>query len=635
MIQRYLKIKNFRNIGDDEYQKLELNSVKQASDKFGGLVTLIGLNNTGKSNYLDALKVVANKRCEKNDYPNFKYDPNIKPTVTLWLQDTTEKTDYSYKVYGEKTHADKWVEEKKVEIGSNKKEGNNLDQATLNAVRGMREYHDFFRVLKNAYSTWKSSTETAIEIPFNNNQPYFNQCLDKILENKGGPTEFKELVKFTSMPKFKELFSDHFREYDISVEGVIENLQEQIDLNNKRPLFDEVYKKYKIQLKPEIVTYDDKFTFKQSDMTSSIEGYVLSNQSFFKTLFSILKKTSYEELENAYKLFKDSHNGKHILTNFTKKVNSELKIVAKTFNKVYGLNNDKIYSFKLDLESNRVYFIISENGIDVSFDSQSTGFRWFFNFFFTVFANDKIKNGDIVILDEPATNLHVSGQIELRKQIKQFGHENGITFVLSTHSPFLIDIDYLDEIRVVSKKDMFSVVENKFSVSEDQLVDVLLPIQSSLTTARHIINDPNKVLIFVEGITDYNYLVAFKELLDFNNLSFLPIQGIKKADTVFNKLIEISKSPILLVDSDYQGLKAKEVSNKEKYKGIEIREISEIDPKLKFIEDLFTQKDREKYAYDKNYSLSSHFKNNIRIFKDELDKVTIENFKKLFDVLNT
>ena len=157
------------------------------------------------------------------------------------------------------------------------------------------------------------------------------------------------------------------------------------------------------------------------------------------------------------------------------------------------------------LESDTVYFLISENGFDIPLDSQSAGFKWFFDFFFNVFADSKIGNGDIVILDEPATNLHPAGQVELRKQIQGFGHKNGILFIMSTHSPFMIDQDYLDEIRLVKKNNQDSILINKFTVNEDSSFDVLLPIKTALTVNRHVLLNPDVVLIFVVGITDYNY----------------------------------------------------------------------------------------------------------------------------------
>ncbi|MBQ5580420.1 MAG: hypothetical protein IIT43_04085, partial [Clostridia bacterium] len=41
---------------------------------------------------------------------------------------------------------------------------------------------------------------------------------------------------------------------------------------------------------------------------------------------------------------------------------------------------------------------------------------------------------------------------------------NDITIVIATHSPFLIDLDYLDELRVIVNKENISSIENNFAV---------------------------------------------------------------------------------------------------------------------------------------------------------------------------
>ncbi len=279
------------------------------------------------------------------------------------------------------------------------------------------------------------------------------------------------------------------------------------------------------------------------------------------------------------------------------------------------------------------YFLLSENGNDVPLDSQSTGFKWFFNFFFNVFAGGDLENGDIVILDEPATNLHVIGQKALRKQIKDFGINNGITFVISTHSPFLIDSDHLDELRLVVKEGNDSKVFNKFAEdfnSKDK-IDSFLPVYTALTVDKHILLDPNKTLVFVEGITDYNYLTAFKKLFNIEDLAFLPFQGLLQKNLV-NKLIKISKKPILLIDGDGAGIGFEKKYND--YPGLELHMLDKVNKDWKQIEDLFSPQDQKTfYTEDKKHNISSYFKSNIMNYDNKITKKTKDNFKELLDYL--
>ncbi len=66
--KRVLKLHHFRNLGRKSPTELLLNS---SFEKHGGLVVLVGENNVGKSNVLEALKAFNDtdiKLCNENDY---------------------------------------------------------------------------------------------------------------------------------------------------------------------------------------------------------------------------------------------------------------------------------------------------------------------------------------------------------------------------------------------------------------------------------------------------------------------------------------------------------------------------------------------------------------------------------------
>ena len=129
---------------------------------------------------------------------------------------------------------------------------------------------------------------------------------------------------------------------------------------------------------------------------------------------------------------------------------------------------------------------------DIILDYQSTGFRWFFDLYFNLLCKNSLIAGDILIMDEPATNLHVKGQMELRSFLKDFAIKNDITIVLATHSPFLVDLEYLDEIRVIRMKDNESIVLNDFSAIDPTDPDSLKPIKEAFTVNNHILLDPDR-----------------------------------------------------------------------------------------------------------------------------------------------
>ncbi len=126
-------------------------------------------------------------------------------------------------------------------------------------------------------------------------------------------------------------------------------------------------------------------------------------------------------------------------------------------------------------------------------------------------------------MDEPATHLSVPARKEFRKFLKEYTHKNNVTFVLATHDPFLVDTDHLDEIRIIEKEEQGSVIKNGFSYDPKEDAgnnsDALYQIKRSLGVGQYVFHNPQKHrIIFIEGITDYCYLSAFK--LYFNEREF-------------------------------------------------------------------------------------------------------------------
>ncbi len=76
--KRVLKLHHFRNLDRKSPTELLLNSSFESFEKHGGLVVLVGENNVGKSNVLEALTIFNDadvKLCSEEDYfKNHKKD---------------------------------------------------------------------------------------------------------------------------------------------------------------------------------------------------------------------------------------------------------------------------------------------------------------------------------------------------------------------------------------------------------------------------------------------------------------------------------------------------------------------------------------------------------------------------------
>ncbi|WRD17360.1 ATP-binding protein [Helicobacter pylori] len=334
----------------------------------------------------------------------------------------------------------------------------------------------------------------------------------------------------------------------------------------------------------------------------------------------------------------------------------QLKIHVRHNNKLSEEKEYTAYEIKLEIHDCRKSHDHNE---PIILSQQSTGFQWAFNFMFGFLYNvgsDFSFNKNIIyVMDEPATHLSVPARKEFRRFLKEYAHKNHVTFVLATHDPFLVDTDHLDEIRIVEKETEGSIIKNHFNYPLDDAgrnSDALDKIKRSLGVGQHVFHNPQKHrIIFVEGITDYCYLSAFK--LYFNErykeykdnpipFTFLPISGLKNNPNAMKetiqKLCELDNHPIVLTDDDRkcdfdQNATSERFKRANKYLGnpITILQLSKCDENFKQIEDCFSANDGNKYAKNKRMELAMAFKTMLLYGgKDAVEKQTKRNFLKLF-----
>ncbi|WQY61311.1 ATP-binding protein [Helicobacter pylori] len=333
----------------------------------------------------------------------------------------------------------------------------------------------------------------------------------------------------------------------------------------------------------------------------------------------------------------------------------QLKIHVRHNNKFYDYSKEyTAYEIKLEVYDCRKSHDQNE---PIILSQQSTGFQWAFNFMFGFLYNvgsDFSFNKNIIyVMDEPATHLSVPARKEFRRFLKEYAHKNHVTFVVATHDPFLVDTDHLDEIRIVEKETEGSAIKNSFNyplnnASKDS--DALYQIKRSLGVGQHVFHNPQKHrIIFVEGITDYCYLSAFK--LYFNKrefkdnpipFTFLPISGLKNnpndMEETIQKLCELDNNPIVLTDDDRKCVFNQQATserfkraNEEMHDPITILQLSDCDRHFKQIEDCFSANDRKKYAKNKQMELAMAFKTRLLYGgEDAVEKQTKRNFLKLF-----
>ena len=635
MSQRFLKIKNFKNIGitkeEDQWERLYLNNSLD-KDKIGELIILIGENNVGKSNILDAINTISLTEKSKKSYnfknckPYFKGYHDCLPKLKLVYKDD-ENNSYDLELN---------IDEKgNAQLISNIQRGTKIIQPEL--------YLD--KVIKEFESKFSSYTEEIEEYDdyFERKNDLLNIYNNIINSQKSINEKYEELKNLYII--LKEFFNDFVDYYDDGIKALKFINLDTIAYTNQKEV-DIIKEKYDIDFIPNIIYYKEEHITVDELKTTPEK---IKDSKFFNSLFKSINYKTYI-IDTAYE---QSETIPGYKDEYQDDINEQLKnIVNKRFNELYyqALGTQE-YSFEIKLQKDEIYLSIKQNGSIINLSQQSVGFKWFFNFFFNFLYTNELKAGDIVLMDEPEIHLSIPGRRDLRKFIKKFAKDTGITFIATTHNPSFVDIDYLDELRIIkNNKDGKGVkIQSNFSALADNEVDTLDSIINSFGILRSDLTREYKI-IFVEGITDYNYLTAFKLLYNKDkedkkeydkklNIVFIPIYGLGKDDNEMekklDKLIQF-KDAILLTDGDTRGNAFKKLCANEKLKGrLTVIQLTEIENSFKNIENLFAQSDKEKFKdiiENKGIEKSSPFKNSIAQL--ELDAKTIENFNKVLKYLN-
>ncbi len=598
MSRRFFKFTNFRNLGleGNENNRIVINdSLKK--NELGNVVILIGANNSGKSNVLDGILEYGSRKMSKRDITTLSFTEEArKPQISLVYQDDNGTVEHVLDAnrITEKTHL-----------------------KTIKAPEvSTKEYAEALTII---YQVYKSNGVG--------------------IESYSSADKSQEELKNEYRKEVNRINSQATRSIGWSnIRNAIPPRYLKLENDNTNRGEEYIQNEYGYNFEPKIINYVEK-KISQSDMNTSISN--LPNNLFFKSLFTAIN-IDINEIINGYNQYKEYGNPAS-LKKLEKMIEKKIGKLNTQFNKLYFAESDK-YKFSIVLEKDSLSFGMArgEDEDPIMIEMQSTGFRWFFDLYFNFICSNELSSGDIIVMDEPATNLHPEGQRELRRFIKDFAIKNDYTFIIATHSPFLIDPDNYDELRLVSMMNNRSSIDNLFSAVNNEDPDSLLPIKDALTIKQNVLYDLDNQVIWVEGITDYNYLTMFKKLLNVEGITFIPYNGNGKtkedAEAVLSKLVNIKFFKRgMLVDADKSGLEMAKLAEGTVFKD-RIYKISDVNPEFKEIEDMFDDVDKLSYhslkeddPMFKSGRLSSLMKNTTKL--EDYSEKTINNFKKLFEII--
>ena len=154
----------------------------------------------------------------------------------------------------------------------------------------------------------------------------------------------------------------------------------------------------------------------------------------------------------------------------------------------------------------------SNHKVDVPLSERSAGFVWFFSFLAQFKQMRKRAPNAVILLDEPGLTLHGKAQADLLRYIvERLLPQHQVIY--STHSPFMVPVDRLEDVRVVEdvveRDERNRPVIKGTKVSSDVLAvskDTLFPLQAHLgyEVTQSLFVGANTLL--VEGPSDILYL---------------------------------------------------------------------------------------------------------------------------------
>ncbi len=341
------------------------------------------------------------------------------------------------------------------------------------------------------------------------------------------------------------------------------------------------------------------------------------------------------------------------IRNYERDINKNIKNnFSDEFNKFYSQENVNI---EIAISLKEINIIVDTSNRYLDYEERSNGLKWYISAFIQLLymekENCKSNKNNIIIMDEPGVYLHPNAQKEL---ISLFNNliKNENQIIYTTHSPFMVNIDTIQNVRTVMKDDEgFSHIYNKITKIPTNLnatYDTITPLTNALGLNLDYNIGPSfqKKNIIVEGITDYFYLQGFFKCKNVKKVpNIIPSTGANNIPAIASILFGWNCDFHIILDQDTGGHSTFDSINDSKQPFIENiifvdGNTNKVSEKIFEIENLFSTADKSKFEIDKtdysehkyNYSYVTY--NKILLGEEIYDTETMKNFENLLQLIN-
>lgn len=301
-------------------------------------------------------------------------------------------------------------------------------------------------------------------------------------------------------------------------------------------------------------------------------------------------------------------------------------------------------NIQIKWKDNKLFFWVTEDNEFYPPELRSKGKQWHLAFYIKITARAREDKPNILLIDEPGLFLHAKAQKDILKKLEE--SSKNMQIIYSTHSPYLIDSNHLNRVRLIEReKEGTKVLKLHAKADKETLTPILTAIGDDLSQGIRV---DKKNSFVVEGISDYYYIQAFKILFGMDEeLNIIPGCG-NNLPAIGGILFGWCLEPKFILDTDTKTIQKK---LKEKL-SIEEESIIPILDKKGMIEEIFSEDDFKKYVVDdESADLSKGYIKVIKangnkellsrkffeaakskeIKKDDLTQETTENISKLLE----
>lgn len=223
------------------------------------------------------------------------------------------------------------------------------------------------------------------------------------------------------------------------------------------------------------------------------------------------------------------------------------------------------YKFRFGADGDYFYIWVSDDKRpeEVDLGLRSTGLQWFLSFYLVFLMECKCEHeNSVLLLDEAGLTLHPLAQKDLSAFFNKLAEDNQI--INTTHSPFIVDAENIDRCRVVyTDNDGGTIVSDNLREGTGAIGEKsIYAVHAALgLTVSDVMLQGSQVVV-VEGVSDQFYLSAIKSALvrdqkyaPQRELVFAPAGGAKGVQGISSLISSVSDDlPMVVLDSDNAGL---------------------------------------------------------------------------------